>query len=194
MKGPLPTRSASGRSRARAEKASPISRAVLALRTSTFTPMSRAATSTSLKVASAIDAWAGLINTAIRTAPGTNSRRSPSRFAARSAAKKLTPVRLPPGRARLATSPSLTGSLPVLKTIVIVPVAALATSAEGVSIATMTATCRRTRSTASAGSRSVWFSAQRYSIVTLSPSTKPVSCRPWRNLRNISESTSGDWL
>jgi hypothetical protein len=38
------------------------------------------------------------------------SRRSSSRFAANSTLKKLTPVRLLPGRARLATRPSLTGS------------------------------------------------------------------------------------
>ena len=119
-----------------------------------------------------MDAWPGLTNTAMRAASGTNSRRSPSRFAARSAAKKLTPVRLPPGRAKLSTRPSLTGSLPVLKTMVIIVVAALAACADGVSIAAMTATRRRTRSTASAGSRSVWFSAQRYSIATLSPSSK----------------------
>ena len=44
--------------------------------------------------------------------------------------KKLIPVRLPPGRARLATRPSLTGSSPTTKTIGIVVVAALAANAE----------------------------------------------------------------
>jgi putative ABC transport system substrate-binding protein len=39
---------------------------------------------------------------------------------------RLTPVALPPGRARLATRPSLTGSSPTPKTIGIVAVAALA--------------------------------------------------------------------
>ena len=43
--------------------------------------------------------------------------------------KKLMPVALPPGRARLATRPSLTGSSPTPKTIGIVAVAALAASA-----------------------------------------------------------------
>src|SRR6516165_1592038 len=52
-----------------------------------------------------------------------NSRRSSSRFAANSPARKLTPVRLPPGRARLATRPSLTGSSLTMKTIGIVVVA-----------------------------------------------------------------------
>jgi len=54
---------------------------------------------------------------------------------------KTTPVTLPPGRLRLATRPSLTGSLPVPKTIGTVVVAALAASAEGV-FPTITATCR----------------------------------------------------
>ena len=68
--------------------------------------------------------------------------------------RKLTPVTLPPGRLRLATRPSLTGSSPTPKTIGIVAVAALAASAAGVPVATITATWRRTRSAASAGSRS----------------------------------------
>jgi len=61
-------------------------------------------------VVSAIGALAGLTSTATRAALGTNSRRSPSRLATTSAVKKLIPVRFPPGRARLATRPSLTGS------------------------------------------------------------------------------------
>ena len=43
--------------------------------------------------------------------------------------KKLMPVALPPGWARLATRPSLTGLSPTPKTIGIVAVAALAASA-----------------------------------------------------------------
>jgi hypothetical protein len=84
------------------------------------------------------------------------SRRSSSRFAANSLAKKLTPVRLPPGRARLATRPSLTGSSPTLKTIGIVVVADLAANDEPPPpTAAITATRRRTKSVASAGSRSI---------------------------------------
>ena len=57
--------------------------------------------------------------------------------------EKLTPVRLPPGRARLATRPSLTGSSPTVKTTGIVVVAALAANAAGgPPLATITATCR----------------------------------------------------
>jgi RHS repeat-associated protein len=60
-----------------------------------------------------------------------------------------------PGRARLATRPSLTGSSLTTKTMGIVVVAALAANAaRGPSIAAIMATCRRTSSPASAGSRS----------------------------------------
>src|SRR5262249_24422945 len=71
-------------------------------------------------------AMVGLTSTATRAAPVTTSRRSSSRFAVNSALKKLIPVRLPPGRLRLATRPSLTGSSPTAKTMGIVVVAALA--------------------------------------------------------------------
>jgi len=62
---------------------------------------------------------------------------------------------LPPGRARLATSPIAIGSLAVTNTIGMVEVAALAASAGGVpAIATITATLRAMRSASSAGKRS----------------------------------------
>src|SRR5262249_14859995 len=64
--------------------------------------MARAAVSASRNVVSVIVTSAGLTSTAIRVAPGTSWRRSSNRFAANSVAKKLIPVRLPPGRARLA--------------------------------------------------------------------------------------------
>ena len=51
---------------------------------------------------------------------------SASRFAVNSVAKKFIPVRLPPGRARLPTRPSLTGSSLTPKTIGISVVAAFA--------------------------------------------------------------------
>ena len=47
---------------------------------------------------------------------------------------------LPPGRLRLATRPSWTGSPPVSKTIGMVVVAAFAASAAGVLVAAITAT------------------------------------------------------
>jgi hypothetical protein len=52
----------------------------------------------------------------------------------------VTPVTLPPGRLKLATRPSLTGSPPLAKTIGIVAVAALATIDEEVSCAAITVT------------------------------------------------------
>src|SRR5262245_7950864 len=67
-----------------------------------------------------------------------------------------TPVTLPPGRLRLATRPRSTGSPPVRKTIGMVVVAALAANvAAGVPGLTITATRRRTRSSANPGRRSV---------------------------------------
>ena len=52
----------------------------------------------------------------------------------------VTPVMLPPGRLRLGTRPSWTGSPPVSKTIGMVVVAAFAASAAGVVVAAITAT------------------------------------------------------
>ena len=69
-----------------------------------------AASSTSRNVDLATQALAGLTSTAIRTALGTKSCRSRRRLATTSWVKKLMPVALPPGRARLATRPSWTGS------------------------------------------------------------------------------------
>jgi hypothetical protein len=73
----------------------------------------------------------GSTSTAMRTAPGRNSCKSPSCFAPSSVDMKLTPVTLLPGLLRLATRPSLTGSPSVAKTIGIVVFAALAAIAEG---------------------------------------------------------------
>jgi hypothetical protein len=87
-------------------------------------------------------------------ASGTRSRRSCNRFAASSVVKKLMPFALPLGRARLVTRPSLTGSSLAENTIGIVVVAALSASAERAFPAAITATCRRTRSAASAARRS----------------------------------------
>ena len=155
-KAPGPTRSASGRSRTTVAKAESISRLVLALRTWICSPMARAAASTSLNVVSVFAASAGVTSTATRVTAGTSSRRSSNLFAPNSAPKKLVPVRLPPGRARLATRPRLTGSSPTLKTMGIVVVAALAANGEGMPpVATITATWRRTNSPASAGNRSI---------------------------------------
>src|SRR5437867_4198281 len=52
----------------------------------------------------------GFMITAIRVALGTASLRSARRFWVRSLAILLTPVTLPPGRARFVTNPVATGS------------------------------------------------------------------------------------
>jgi hypothetical protein len=97
----------------------------------------------------------GFTSRAITLAWGTISESSSSRFGVSSSVMLLTPVRLPPGRARLATSPVKTGSSPVRKTIGIVEVALFAARAVGVPpVETITSTLRLTRSAANAGSRS----------------------------------------
>src|SRR5262245_58225794 len=63
---------------------------------------------------------------------GSSSCSSSSRFGATSMFKLVTPVTLPPGRLRLPTSPTSTGSAPVPKTTGISRVAALATTADAV--------------------------------------------------------------
>jgi hypothetical protein len=88
------------------------------------------------------------------TALGTSSCRSRSRLPFTSALKKLTPVALPPGRARLATRPSLTGSSPTPNTIGIVAVAFLAASTvREPASATITATPRFTTSATTSAER-----------------------------------------
>jgi uncharacterized membrane protein YhaH (DUF805 family) len=102
--------------------------------------MARAPANVSLSVDSEVIALEGLTSTATRVAAGTISRTSSSRFAANSVAKLLIPVTLPPGWARLATRPSLTGSSPLLKTIGIAVVTALAAIAALFPNAAITAT------------------------------------------------------
>jgi hypothetical protein len=71
-----------------------------------------------------------------------------------SRAKYWMPVTLPPGRAKLATRPVLTGSVPTLKTIGIIAVAPFAVAMRVLLSVVMTATRWRTMSAISNGSRS----------------------------------------
>jgi hypothetical protein len=135
--------------------------------------------------------WA-LTTKAIVPGLSNNSRTSPKRFGPSSTVKRLTPVALPLGRLKLATRPSWTGSSPMVNTMGIVVVAALAAKAEGLSVATSITTCRRTSSAASAGKRSSWPSAKRYSIATLRPAVKPDSSNAFRNGMRIGASASCD--
>ncbi len=135
-------------------KAASNSRSVLALTMCTCCPMARAAFCTSRDWISAC----GLLwftSIAISAAVGTISRSSSIRFASSATANRLTPVTLPPGRLRLATRPSLTGSSPITKTIGIVAVADLAASTAGAPpIAAIAATLRPASSAAIVGKRS----------------------------------------
>jgi hypothetical protein len=86
---------------------------------------------------------------------GTSSDSSSSSLGISSVVTRLTPVRLPPGRAKLATRPDSTGSVPVWKTIGIVEVALFAANAEeSPPSVTITSTWRSARSAANARSRS----------------------------------------
>jgi len=104
----------------------------------------------------------GSTRTAKRSAFGRRSCNSPSCLAPSSAAIDVTPVTLPPGQFRLATRPDRTGSPPVVKTIGIVAVAALAAETAAKPGTTMTATRRRTNSAANSGIRSNALRAKRY--------------------------------
>ena len=85
----------------------------------------------------------GLMSAAKRVADGSSSRNRPSRLLPVSELMAPTPVTLPPGRLRLVTKPSSTGSPPVRNTIGIVVVAALAANTDAaVPGATTTATRR----------------------------------------------------
>jgi hypothetical protein len=75
-------------------------------------------------------------------AVGISSRTSSSRFGPISTFNWVAPVTLPPGRLKLATRPTSTGLVAVVKTVGTVVVAALAASAAGVVVAASTATGR----------------------------------------------------
>src|SRR5215471_5992641 len=108
-----------------------------------FSPKVGAAVSRSRKKASLRVGLVGSTSTPTTVAVGNNSCSSSSRFGPMSTFKLVTPVRLLPGRLRLATNPASTGSIATAKTIGMVAVAAFAASAEGVPpAATITETLR----------------------------------------------------
>ena len=115
-----------------------------------------------------------------RASLGTASLSISSLLVFSSVAKLESPVTLPPGRARLATRPAPTGSPAFAITMGMVVVAFFAANAAGVPETTIRSTLRRTRSAASSGRRSVFCSANRYSMVIFFPSIHPSllsSCR-----------------
>ena len=86
---------------------------------------------------------------------GCSSRSASSRFGTISTFNVITPVRLPPGRLRLATSPTSTGSVPSMKTIGIAEEAAFAANAAEVALpVAITFALWLTRSVANAGNSS----------------------------------------
>ena len=115
----------------------------------TVTPRTRPAASTSCRVAGP-----GLPTTANRRAEGTASWSSSTYFWLSPGTRLVSPVTLPPGRARLATSPCPTGSETSHMTIGIEEVAPFAAAVSPVEEATMTSTFALTRSAARAGRRS----------------------------------------
>jgi len=94
---------------------------------------------------------------------------------------KLSPVTLPPGRARLLTRPDFTGSATRMMTIGTVLVARFMALAAGVFTATTTSGLNRISSSASALIRSCRPPPFRTSIVMFLPSTYPRSRSPSRN-------------
>jgi hypothetical protein len=97
---------------------------VLAVSTCSRRPSACAAACRSRVSASALDRW----DLATGRAPASatsSSRLAPNTF------MKLVPVTLPPGRLKLPTSPTLTGSSPITKMTGIVLVAAFAANAAG---------------------------------------------------------------
>ena len=121
-----------------------------------------------------------------RTSFRTVSLSISSLLVASSRHKFDNPVTLPPGRARLATKASPTGSGAII-TIGIVAVLLLAANAGARPVATIRSTLRRTSSAASFGKRSNLCSVNRYSKVTFFPSVQP---RLLSSLRNASHKTA----
>ena len=102
------------------------------------------------------------------------------------------PVRLPPGRARLCTSPLRNGSAIPAATIGTVRVAFLAAIAAGVSRTTSTSTCLPITSPISSASRSYCPSANRFTITKLSPSIQPSSRKRCQNSRSAEKVVAED--
>ena len=133
------------------------------------------------RMSAADAAFFGLPMIATRRSVGTISPSSSSRFPPSSGYISDVPVMLPPGDARLVTSPAPTGSPGNNITIGIVVVAFWRASASRVPGAMITSTRSPTSSAATTGRRSILPSAHRRSIVRFRPSLYPRSRRPSRN-------------
>jgi hypothetical protein len=106
--------------------------------------------------------------------PGRTSRKSSTSLPARSGAWIDRPVTLPLGRAKLATKPLATGSLPNGNIMGMTDVTCF-TAGTAVPGVTITSTFSSTNSAAAAARCLVRLSTQRYSIATVRPSIQPSS-------------------
>src|SRR5215475_3478304 len=106
---------------------------------------------------------------AMRETFGAASLRTSRRLTLSSSVMEVTPVTLPPGRERLATSPCSTGSSDDPITIGIVLMAALAAMVSAPAVVRMRSTFNWTNSVARAGRRSSRNSAQRRSTTMFCP-------------------------
>src|SRR5262245_58991379 len=95
----------------------------------------------------------GFTRTAVRDMAGTASFNRLRRLALSSGLLSVTPVTFPPGRAKLATRPTIIGSETPAKTSGTVLVAFRAARDPGVEYTKMTSDLSRTRSAASSGRR-----------------------------------------
>ena len=136
--------------------------------------------------------WWGLLASRVPRRPARPRSPVRSRLVPSTFMKLVTPVTLLPGRLKLFTSPTLTGSSPTTKTTGIVLVAPFAANAAGNVCVAMTAGLRPTRSAARAGSRSTCPFARRDSKGTLLPSGKPPSFSPLRNAGSNGVNDSAD--
>ncbi len=125
-----------------------------------------------------IPAEAGSRRTAVRVTFGAICLRSSSHFPHKLYSNVMNPVALPPGRARLLTKPSPTGSTTITNTIGMVWVACSIGGTAGLPETRMT-------SGASAANSAAYFRAsmasapgQRSSICTFRPSVQPNCCSP----------------
>ncbi len=137
-------------------------------------------------------ASAASTNTAAREISGNASFSSSSLFPLSCGEIWVNPVMFPPGFARLATNPAVTGSPTSVITRGIVLVACRAARVPGLPPVTMTSTLSRTSSAARSGSRSSFPSANRYSMTMFFPSTYPRSRRACRNPSRRDNPAEGD--
>src|SRR6516225_12121571 len=108
-----------------------------------------------LRLPVAVSAFAlfGFIRKPTTVAFGSSSR-AKNCLPTNSLSRNATPVALPPGRLKLSTNPTFTGSTELMNAIGIVRVAAIAASAAGAPIAVIADTLRLANSAANSGYRS----------------------------------------